>query len=46
MLGINNTSLISKVYFPRLIVPIAIIVAAFMDFLIMEGPSGPAATSL
>ena len=31
---INNTSLISKVYFPRLIVPIASIVVAFVDFLI------------
>ena len=31
---INNTSLISKVYFPRLIVPIATIVVAFVDFLI------------
>ena len=31
---INNTSLISKVYFPRLIVPIATIVVAFADFLI------------
>ena len=31
---ITNTSLISKVYFPRLIVPIATIVVAFVDFLI------------
>lgn len=31
---INNTGLISKVYFPRLIVPIATIVVAFVDFLI------------
>ncbi len=31
---INNEKLISKVYFPRLIVPIATIVAAFVDFLI------------
>lgn len=31
---INNTNLISKVYFPRLIVPIAAIVVAFVDFLI------------
>jgi lipopolysaccharide transport system permease protein len=31
---INNTSLISKVYFPRLIVPIATVVVAFVDFLI------------
>lgn len=31
---INNTSLISKVYFPRLIVPIATIMVAFVDFLI------------
>lgn len=29
---INNTSLISKVYFPRLIMPIATIVVAFVDF--------------
>ena len=31
---INNTSLISKVYFPRLIVPIATVVVAFVDSLI------------
>jgi lipopolysaccharide transport system permease protein len=31
---INNTSLISKVYFPRMIVPVATIVVAFVDFLI------------
>jgi lipopolysaccharide transport system permease protein len=31
---INNTNLISKVYFPRLIVPTATVVVAFMDFLI------------
>ena len=31
---INNENLISKVYFPRLIVPIATIVVAFVDFLI------------
>jgi lipopolysaccharide transport system permease protein len=31
---INNTSLITKVYFPRLIVPIATVVVAFVDFLI------------
>jgi lipopolysaccharide transport system permease protein len=31
---INNTSLISKVYFPRIIVPIAPIVVAFVDFLV------------
>jgi lipopolysaccharide transport system permease protein len=31
---VNNTSLISKVYFPRLIVPIATLVVAFVDFLI------------
>jgi len=31
---INNEKLISKVYFPRLIVPIATIVVAFVDFLI------------
>jgi lipopolysaccharide transport system permease protein len=31
---INNANLISKVYFPRLIVPIAAVVVAFVDFLI------------
>jgi len=31
---INNSSLISRVYFPRLIVPIAAVVVAFVDFLI------------
>src|SRR6202050_3779155 len=31
---INNERLISKVYFPRLIVPVATIVVAFVDFLI------------
>src|ERR1700744_4957700 len=31
---INNERLINKVYFPRLIVPIATIVVAFVDFLI------------
>src|ERR1700752_367331 len=31
---INNANLISKVYFPRLIVPTATVVAAFVDFLI------------
>ena len=31
---VNNQQLISKVYFPRLIVPIATIVVAFVDFLI------------
>ncbi len=31
---INNAHLISKVYFPRLIVPIATIAVAFVDFLI------------
>ena len=34
---INNTSLISKVFFPRLIVPIATVVVAFVDFLISCG---------
>src|SRR6266478_5074620 len=29
---INNEKLISKVYFPRLIVPVATIVVAFVDF--------------
>jgi lipopolysaccharide transport system permease protein len=31
---INNEKLITKVYFPRLIVPIATVVVAFVDFLI------------
>jgi lipopolysaccharide transport system permease protein len=31
---INNANLISKVYFPRLIVPMATIVVSFVDFLI------------
>jgi lipopolysaccharide transport system permease protein len=31
---INNANLISKVYFPRLIVPTAAVVVAFVDFLI------------
>jgi lipopolysaccharide transport system permease protein len=31
---IGNTNLISKVYFPRLIIPIASVAAAFVDFLI------------
>jgi lipopolysaccharide transport system permease protein len=31
---VNNASLISKVYFPRLIVPIASVVVAFVDLLI------------
>src|ERR1700734_3219011 len=31
---INNEKLITKVYFPRMIVPIATIVVAFVDFLI------------
>lgn len=31
---INNTNLISKVYFPRLIVPVGAVVTAFADFLI------------
>ncbi|MDP8244294.1 MAG: ABC transporter permease [Candidatus Hinthialibacter antarcticus] len=31
---INNANLISKVYFPRLIVPTATVVTAFVDFLI------------
>lgn len=34
---INNEKLISKVYFPRLIVPIATIVVSFVDFLISFG---------
>ena len=31
---ISNANLISKVYFPRLIVPMAAVVVAFVDFLI------------
>lgn len=31
---INNTNLINKVYFPRMIMPIATVVVAFVDFLI------------
>jgi lipopolysaccharide transport system permease protein len=31
---INNSNLISKVYFPRMIVPIATVVVSFVDFLI------------
>jgi lipopolysaccharide transport system permease protein len=31
---IGNTSLISKVYFPRLIIPVSSVVTAFVDFLI------------
>ena len=31
---VNNANLISKVYFPRLIVPVATVVVAFVDFLI------------
>ena len=31
---ISNANLVSKVYFPRMIVPIATIVVAFVDFLI------------
>ena len=31
---INNTNLVSKVYFPRMIVPIASVVTAFADFLV------------
>jgi lipopolysaccharide transport system permease protein len=34
---INNTNLISKVYFPRLIVPVATVVVAFVDFLVSFG---------
>jgi lipopolysaccharide transport system permease protein len=34
---INNASLISKVYFPRLIVPIATIVVALVDFIVGFG---------
>src|SRR5271156_1077485 len=34
---INNEKLISKVYFPRLIVPVATIVVAFADFIISFG---------
>lgn len=31
---INNANLISKIYFPRMIIPVATIVVAFVDFLI------------
>ena len=31
---INNTSLISKIYFPRLIIPLATVGVAFVDFLV------------
>lgn len=31
---VNNQSLISKVYFPRLIIPMAPVIAALMDFLV------------
>src|SRR5580704_17871533 len=31
---INNSNLISKVYFPRMIVPVAAVVVSFADFLI------------
>jgi lipopolysaccharide transport system permease protein len=31
---VNNANLISKVYFPRLIVPVAAVMVAFVDFLI------------
>ena len=31
---VNNANLISKIYFPRLIVPMAAVVVAFVDFLI------------
>jgi len=34
---INNTNLISKVYFPRLLIPIAAVATAFTDFLITLG---------
>jgi lipopolysaccharide transport system permease protein len=34
---LGNTSLISKVYFPRLIIPIASIATAFVDFLVTLG---------
>ncbi len=31
---INNTNLVSKVYFPRLLIPLAAVATAFIDFLI------------
>src|SRR5690348_16606082 len=34
---INNANLISKVYFPRMIVPTAAVVVAFVDFLVGFG---------
>lgn len=37
---VNNSSLISKVYFPRMIVPAATVVVAFIDFLVSFGLLG------
>jgi len=34
---VSNTNLISKVYFPRLCVPIASVIASFVDFLVATG---------
>ena len=34
---IGNTGLISKVYFPRLIIPLAALATAFVDFLVTLG---------
>lgn len=34
---IGNASMISKVYFPRLVVPVSAIIASFVDFLIAGG---------
>lgn len=34
---VGNASLISKIYFPRLIIPIAAVVVAFVDFLVSFG---------
>src|SRR5262249_21241661 len=34
---INNTQLITKVYFPRIIIPVSSLVTSFVDFLISSG---------
>jgi len=37
---VNNSNLISKIYFPRVIVPSSIVISSFVDFLISAGPLG------
>jgi lipopolysaccharide transport system permease protein len=37
---VNNSNLISKVYFPRLVVPAASVITSFVDFLIAAGFAG------